>query len=69
MKTEEWFQNINWSGECLQCKAKHGGECPMRECAESNYDQNGNKIPLYVYHADGNTLEKYLNSQKEGKGK
>lgn len=59
---ENWFANINWSGECLLCKAKNNGNCPDRECAEMNYDKNGNKIPLYVYHMDGNTLDEYLKS-------
>lgn len=62
--TNEWFATINWKDECLQCRAKHEGKCPDRECAQMNYDQNGNKIPLSVYHADGDTLDKYLSKQE-----
>ena len=59
---EAWFNTINWQGECLLCKAKNNGSCPDIECAKMNYDKKGNKIPLYVFHADGNTLEEYLKS-------
>lgn len=55
-----WFENLKWSGECLQCREKHGGECPNKECAIMHYDINGNKIPLKAWHADGNTLNKYI---------
>lgn len=61
---ENWFASIKWDETCLLCKAKHNGECPNIECAKSNYDKNGNIIPDYVYHMDGNTLEKYLQSLK-----
>ncbi len=57
---ENWFANLKWSGECMLCKANNDGQCPNIDCAKMNYDQNGNKIPLYAWHADGNTLYKYL---------
>lgn len=57
---DDWFENINWSGECLLCQAKHDGKCPDIDCAKINYDVNGNKIPLYAWNKDGNTLDKYL---------
>ena len=65
MKTKvkkSWFNNINWQDECLQCREKNNGNCPDPECAAMNYDKNGNKIPPWVFHADGNTLEEYLKS-------
>ena len=64
---ENWFENINWSGACLLCKAKHDGQCPNHDCAKINYDKNGNRIPLWVYHMDGDTLDEYLKSLEEEK--
>lgn len=62
---ENWFENIKWSGECLQCREENGGKCPNRDCAKFNYNENGDKIPLHAWHADGNTVDKYRGKANE----
>ena len=64
-KNYAWFQNLKWDESCLACQAKHGGVCHSKSCAEDNYDEWGDPIPLYVYHADGNTLQKYLEKKRK----
>lgn len=65
MKDNKWFESIKWSEDCLQCKAKNGGKCKNRECAEDNYDDWGDLIPYGLHFADGNNVQKYLEEKRQ----
>lgn len=64
-KDDKWFESIKWDNSCLQCQSKANGVCKSRGCAEQNYDPWGDPIPAYVYHHDGNTLDKYLENKRK----
>lgn len=40
-----WFNSIKWSKACLEC-IQSNGSCPMRQCAELNYDEKGDEIQV-----------------------
>ena len=42
----EWFNSIKWSKTCIECRHQNGDTCPMRSCAETNYDENGCEIQI-----------------------
>lgn len=53
MKDEAWFQSIKWTKACLECHKANNGTCPMQDCAEMYYDDNGNPIPASSIGYDG----------------
>lgn len=65
MKDDNWFANIKWNEDCIKCREKHGNMCPMRDCAEFNYDEWGDRIPDYLYHDDGNEVAEYLAEKRK----
>lgn len=65
MKDDNWFASINWTEDCLECQRKYNGICHSRSCAEFNYDEWGDYIPDYLYHADGNDVAEYLAEKRK----
>lgn len=64
-KDDKWFNTIKWNAICIVCQSENNGLCPNRNCAEDNYDEWGDPIPLWVYHMDGNILAEYLEEKRK----
>ena len=57
-KDDVWFKSIKWDSACLnECHKANNGTCPMRDCAELHYDDNGNLIPASCVCYDGDYME------------
>lgn len=68
LKDNKWFTGIKWDNHCIECHADNGGVCHNRSCAEDNYDPWGDAIPAYVYHMDGNDLQRYIEEKAKSMG-
>lgn len=66
-QSKKWFSSIKWTEVCRECQRKSNGYCCDRECAQFNYDEWGDPIPLKLYYADGNNVEAYLEKKRKQK--
>lgn len=57
--------DINWTDECLVCQEKHGGTCKSERCRKHFYDPWGDPYPFWVYHIDGNSIDKYIAEKRK----
>ena len=66
-QNRKWYESIQWTDTCRQCQRKNRGICRDLACAKLNYDEWGDPIPLYLYYADGNNVEAYLERKRKQK--
>lgn len=66
-QSKKWFASIKWTKDCLDCQKKHNGYCHRPSCAQMEYDEWGDPIPLYCYFADGNNVAEYLEKKRKRK--
>ena len=66
-QSKKWFSSIKWTETCLDCHKKYNGSCPNRSCAEREYDEWGEQIPLHLYFHDGNNVSEYLDNKRKEK--